>query len=215
MIPSSLTIFSARSAPSSPRLLVVRADSSLGTDSDGIAIECLEMSGDSYPLLDAADTSTWVSLLDRTDLDQRPIFSESEFATDFLPRYGLKHAISLHLVPDSGEPDAAVAMFRAGSEPDFTDRERAFLLHSGPVLAHSFRCALEAEAELPEPTGRLSVLTKREHEIANLAARGSKNDEIAAQLNIAPGTVKTHLRNIYSKLDVDSRVHLAMRMAGH
>ncbi len=108
-----------------------------------------------------------------------------------------------------------MALFRGDGEPDFTDREKGFLRHAGPVLAHSFHCALEAEAEIPERTGRLTVLTEREYEVARLAALGSRSDEIAEKLNIAPGTVKTHLRNVYTKLDVDSRVHLAMRMAGH
>lgn len=210
-----MAMFLARSGASSPRLVVVKADPSLGTDPDDFAREYLETSGDSHPVLDAAQGPTWVSLLDRSELDQIPAFSESRFATDFLPRYGLRHAISLHLAPDSDEPDAALALFRSDGEPKFTDREKGFLRHSGPVLAHSFHCALEAEAETLDRSGRLTVLTDREYEIARLAALGSKNDQIAEKLHIAPGTVKTHLRNIYSKLDVDSRIHLALRMSGH
>ncbi len=89
-----MAMFLARSGASSPRLVVVKADPSLGTDPDSFAREYLEVSGDSHPVLDAAQSSTWVSLLDRDELDKRPAFSESGFATDFLPRYGLRHAIS-------------------------------------------------------------------------------------------------------------------------
>ncbi|MDZ4235698.1 MAG: response regulator transcription factor [Dietzia sp.] len=56
-------------------------------------------------------------------------------------------------------------------------------------------------------------LTPRELEIAHMAANGSHNDEIAASLQIASGTVKCHMRNIYSKLEVDSRLNLALALS--
>ncbi len=210
-----MAMFLSRPGPSSPRLVVVKADPSLATDPENFAREYLEISGDAHPLLDAAEVSSSVSLLGTDELNDRPEFADSEFAQVFLPRYELEYAMALHLKIGADQPDAGVAMFRTAGEHDFTDREKGFLRHSGAVLAHSFRCALEAESAIPERTGHLAMLTAREHEIARLAALGSKNDEIAEKLQISPGTVKTHLRNIYSKLEVDSRVHLAMRLAGH
>ena len=50
------------------------------------------------------------------------------------------------------------------------------------------------------------VLTRREIEILPLLAEGLSNQEIAARLGIAPVTVKTHLQNIYKKLNSKNRI---------
>ena len=49
-------------------------------------------------------------------------------------------------------------------------------------------------------------LTKREKEILKLIALGKTNEEIANKLNISILTVKTHVRNIYSKINVPNRI---------
>jgi DNA-binding CsgD family transcriptional regulator len=55
-------------------------------------------------------------------------------------------------------------------------------------------------------------LTAREREIAGLVAAGRTNREIAVQLVLSPRTIEAHLRNIYGKLDVRSRVELAREL---
>ena len=52
-------------------------------------------------------------------------------------------------------------------------------------------------------------LTAREREIAGLVAGGRTNREIAEQLVLSTRTIEAHLRNIYAKLGVRSRVELA------
>jgi DNA-binding NarL/FixJ family response regulator len=52
-------------------------------------------------------------------------------------------------------------------------------------------------------------LTAREREIAALVAAGRTNREIASQLVLSTRTIEAHLRNIYAKLEVRSRVELA------
>ena len=52
----------------------------------------------------------------------------------------------------------------------------------------------------------ISRLTKREHEIYAKAASGLSDKEIADQLNISEQTIKNHLKNIYSKLNVNGRL---------
>jgi two-component system nitrate/nitrite response regulator NarL len=49
------------------------------------------------------------------------------------------------------------------------------------------------------------MLTKREAEILALAAEGQSGPQIGRELNVAPATVKTHLKNIYEKLGVTDR----------
>lgn len=50
-----------------------------------------------------------------------------------------------------------------------------------------------------------AVLTERELEVLQAAARGERNKEIAYKLGITERTVKAHLASIYQKLNVDSR----------
>jgi len=50
------------------------------------------------------------------------------------------------------------------------------------------------------------LLTLREQEILKLVAVGSDNQAIADQLYISPNTVKTHISNIYKKIDATNRV---------
>ena len=54
--------------------------------------------------------------------------------------------------------------------------------------------------------------TDREKEITNLISIGLTNDEISKKLSISETTVKTHLRNIYSKTDIHDRANLAIRV---
>ncbi|MFT4415342.1 response regulator [Fredinandcohnia humi] len=53
--------------------------------------------------------------------------------------------------------------------------------------------------------GELSELTAREREILDLIARGYKNAEIAENLFLSPSTVRNHITNILSKLQVADR----------
>lgn len=61
------------------------------------------------------------------------------------------------------------------------------------------------------PSGR-TLLTARERQIADLVAAGLTNREIAAELHLSQRTVECHVAHIFTKLDVRSRVTLAIRM---
>jgi DNA-binding NarL/FixJ family response regulator len=53
-----------------------------------------------------------------------------------------------------------------------------------------------------------SALTAREQQVMEMLARGLTNREIAEKLFISPHTVNTHLRQVFAKLKVNSRVDL-------
>jgi len=56
----------------------------------------------------------------------------------------------------------------------------------------------------PEP------LTEREMEVLRLVAQGSSNQDIASQLSITEATVRTHVSNVLSKLQLANRVQAAL-----
>jgi two-component system nitrate/nitrite response regulator NarL len=55
----------------------------------------------------------------------------------------------------------------------------------------------------------LAVLTDRERQIMRLVSEGLSNKEIGRRLNLADGTIKVHLHNIYQKLEINNRTVLA------
>lgn len=54
-------------------------------------------------------------------------------------------------------------------------------------------------------------LTPRERQIAELICQGLRNGGIARTLRIKTGTVKTHTRNIFRKVRVESKISMLLR----
>jgi DNA-binding CsgD family transcriptional regulator len=62
----------------------------------------------------------------------------------------------------------------------------------------------------PLPTGARER-SPREHEVLELAAQGLSAPEIAAHLVLSPATVRSHMRNVYEKLEVGDRVSAVVK----
>jgi DNA-binding CsgD family transcriptional regulator len=72
---------------------------------------------------------------------------------------------------------------------------------------HTFRAAAHAGTQ----AAHQQLLTAREQEILGLMAAGMTNPQIAVQLVIGAGTVKTHTLHIYRKLEVANRTQAIVR----
>ncbi len=66
----------------------------------------------------------------------------------------------------------------------------------------------------PRPASGWEALTGAERKVAELAAQGRTNAEIARELGVARSTVKAHLRRVFAKVGVDTRTALAAEMHG-
>lgn len=72
-----------------------------------------------------------------------------------------------------------------------------------PGIARKVLNAFNKQPEKPKPD--YQDLSEREKDIVNGLALGFRYKEIADKLFISPETVRTHIRNIYQKLQVQSR----------
>ncbi|MDI3512213.1 LuxR C-terminal-related transcriptional regulator [Hydrogenophaga sp.] len=73
------------------------------------------------------------------------------------------------------------------------------------LLLRQFRPEVPDASITASPEHQLS---ERETEVLKLVAQGYVNKEIATRLSISPATVGTHIKNLYRKLSVHSRVQV-------
>jgi len=110
---------------------------------------------------------------------------------------------------DEGPPMAKLlyAALSRGIMPDYVQRLLAAFPVEKPEQMH--RTQLQShESDWIEP------LSDREIEVLRLVAEGLSRQEIAAKLVLSLNTVKTHARNIYSKLGVHSQLQAVRKAQG-
>jgi DNA-binding NarL/FixJ family response regulator len=86
-------------------------------------------------------------------------------------------------------------------------------VHAGgaPMSMQIARKVVSHFQRIKEPSSEVERLTKREHEILALLAKGYLYKEIADQLGITLSTVRAHLHTIYEKLHVQSRTQAVVK----
>ncbi len=122
-----------------------------------------------------------------------------------------------------GEPEGYVRTF-VDEGPAMTallsevlaTRQRGASAPADAVATHYLRrllAALERDASgaASPPEGLLEPLTERELEVLQLVAAGKTNRQVATDLFVSVGTVKTHANNVYRKLDAHSRTQAVSR----
>ena len=82
-------------------------------------------------------------------------------------------------------------------------------------LTHAFDYAGRARGERGRPRHGWASLTPTEQRVAELVADGLTNPEIAEQLLMARGTVKTHLEHVFAKTGLRNRAELAAAVVQH
>lgn len=103
------------------------------------------------------------------------------------------------------DADALATMIRRAAEGESVIAESMT-----QRLIAKMRTPQKAE-ELPAPdTRESSALTPRERDIVRIVARGASNKDIARELDLAESTVKIHVRNVLRKLNLTSRVQIAI-----
>jgi DNA-binding CsgD family transcriptional regulator len=129
--------------------------------------------------------------------------------TDFFRPLGCEHVMQLclpgRLGPAAWPCSAAKMMFFRSPGPDFSERDRDLLALLQPHLHQAY---LDAERRR-DGTPRL---TPRQRELMRLVAAGHTNASIARQLGITEGTVRSHLEDIYARLQVSSRAAAVARV---
>lgn len=155
-------------------------------------------------------------------------YRQSGIYREYFRPAGIEHVVDLGLPTRAGR-HRSIVLFREIGDRDFSERDRVVLdllrphllgFEATVELRRRLRRALEEEtldgtAEDPSkgPIAEDIGLTPREREIVVLVAQGKTNAEIAAQLWVAPSTVKKHLENVYVKLGVGRRA-AAVRLLG-
>jgi LuxR family maltose regulon positive regulatory protein len=111
------------------------------------------------------------------------------------------------------EPEGYVRLFVDEGAPMVTLLRHAQARGMMPAYVATLLTACGSARQAPSPTASVLVepLSARERELLHLLAAGLSTPEIATQLFLTTGTVRNHLKHIYRKLAVHSRLQAVER----
>ena len=106
---------------------------------------------------------------------------------------------------DAIEAGAKGYLLKDASRKELFEAVRA--VHRGESLIEPGVAAkvLDRFVQLSRQTPESAGLSEREIEVLSLIAKGAANKEIAVALTLSESTIKTHVANIFHKLDVNGR----------
>jgi DNA-binding NarL/FixJ family response regulator len=87
-------------------------------------------------------------------------------------------------------------------------------IHAGQKIINDATKRVKSADALNWP-GKVDGITDRESEILALITQGKSNADVAALTYLSPNTVKSYIRNIYRKIDVDSRTKAVLWGVSH
>lgn len=109
-----------------------------------------------------------------------------------------------------------VRAFEIDAESPLEAAFLAYKMQKGEMPAAARFCvSSEGSTPVDVSIGDISpveILTERERTVAELITTGATNAYIARQLQITERTVKSHVSNIFGKLHVSSRIHVATKL---
>jgi len=115
---------------------------------------------------------------------------------------------------DDDRPFAGLGIIKNPGDPPFSENVPALARSMQGYLEFNLAShpRLQRERMIARLTARYG-LTRREIEIAELVCQGLTNHDLVEELGIGLGTVKTHLMNIFTKLEIENRASLSVRLA--
>ncbi|MCU4295626.1 DNA-binding response regulator [Brevibacterium permense] len=138
-----------------------------------------------------------------SDPEHPQVLMLTAFGTDDFIHRALQSGAAGYILKDT-PPEELINAVRAAADGTRTLSETAL------ATLMSSRPAASAPGRDP-----LVSLSTREREIAEAVAQGLTNAQVARALFVSTATVKTHLARIFDKLEVTSRVQLALLVNAH
>ena len=156
-------------------------------------------------------------------------FYQSEYFRSYYVKTGLAEEVGF-CVRLPGDIHVVISLMRTSSSSTFSTREfqrlqqlepivRASVQHQWQDLEQRFssntsrseRSAIQQSIDHAFRTFGRSLLTPRERVVVEYVLKGHSSEAIARILEISPGTVRIHRKNIYAKLHINSQGELFLR----
>ena len=152
-----------------------------------------------------------------TDILPQHELKQTEFFNDFLFKDGLYWGVNLYAWYQ-GNNIGDMRIWRDKRQENFSNDDMMLLDMILPAFAASLVRARGQHTA--DPANRIvsastSYLSPRELQVAQFAAKGLGDKEIARELAISPTTVRTHLDHAFKKLGVNKRHTLARKLGLH